>query len=131
MGGYPMFKLLANVLNNNGYAVLRVDDRGVGETTGNYDSATTKDFAEDALAALQFLKKQKKINSNKIGLLGHSEGGMAIAIAANESKDVKFLISISGIASNGLDALLDQNEALVAKAPISRRIKIDITKLIN
>ncbi|QES88358.1 alpha/beta hydrolase family protein [Rhizosphaericola mali] len=118
MGGTPMFKLLANLLNKNGYAVLRVDDRGVGETTGKYDSATTKDFAEDALTALHFLQKQKNINPNKIGLLGHSEGGLAIAIAANESKDVKFLISISGIASNGLDALLDQNDAIVDKAPI-------------
>jgi len=116
MGGHKIFLDIADGLSKNGYAVLRLDDRGVGKTTGVYEQATTLDFANDALAAVAYLRSRKEINAKKIGLLGHSEGGMAISIAAANSKQVAFLISIAGLASNGLDALIRQNRDLVANA---------------
>ncbi|MCX2475388.1 alpha/beta fold hydrolase [Pedobacter sp. MC2016-05] len=113
MAGRKIFLEISNELVKKGYAVLRVDDRGVGKTTGVYENATTEDFANDALLALKKLQTENRIDKKRLGLIGHSEGGAAIAIAASKSKDVKFLISLSGLAQNGFDALISQNESLV------------------
>jgi len=118
MAGHKMFAVLADYLTRNGIAVLRVDDRGVGKTTGNYDEATTGDFAKDVLRSIQFLKTRKEIDHSKIGLIGHSEGGAVISIVASQSKDVAFMVSIAGLAMNGLDALRKQNADLVEAAKI-------------
>lgn len=118
MGGHKIFLDIADGLSENGYAVLRLDDRGVGKTNGVYEKATTLDFANDALAAVTYLRGRKEINAKKVGLLGHSEGGMAISIAAANSKQVAFLISIAGLASNGLEALIRQNRDLVANSQL-------------
>lgn len=123
MAGHPVFEQIADYLTRKGFAVLRMDDRGVGQTTGKYEDATTEDFAGDALLALHYLQKYKSINPHKIGLLGHSEGGAAISIAASRSKDVAFLVSIAGLAMNGLDALLAQNETLVDNSALSETDK--------
>jgi len=116
MAGHKIFLEIASYLNQNGIAVLRTDDRGVGRTTGVYETATTQDFADDALAAVRYLHSRSDIDYSKIGLLGHSEGGAAIALAAAQSKDVGFLISVAGLAMNGFDALIKQNEDLVANS---------------
>lgn len=117
MAGHPMFRVLADSLTRRGFAVLRTDDRGVGETNGKYEDATTKDFADDALAAVTFLKQRKGIR--EVGLLGHSEGGAAAIIAAGTSRDVAFVITLAGLAINGLDALKLQNYAITRTAKIS------------
>ncbi|MDR3008279.1 MAG: alpha/beta hydrolase [Sphingobacterium sp.] len=118
MAGTKMFARIANYLTPKGYVVLRMDDRGVGKTTGEYRYATTADFAQDVLGAVEFLKKEPNVDLQKIGLLGHSEGGAVISIAASQSTDVKFLISLAGLASNGLESLFVQNENLVRSSPL-------------
>lgn len=118
MAGHKMFATIADYLSSRGIAVLRIDDRGAGKTTGVYETATTGDFAEDALAAVHYLHSRPEINPAKIGLLGHSEGGAAISIAAAKSSDVKFLISIAGLATNGFEAQILQNEAMVNAATL-------------
>lgn len=123
MAGYPFFKQIAAFLANKGYAVLLMDDRGVGKSTGNYQYATTADFANDALVAIKYLRTQSQINREKIGLIGHSEGGAACAIAAAQSTDVKFVISLAGLASNGLASLVQQNEDLVNHSQLSQTDK--------
>ncbi|SDD49943.1 alpha/beta hydrolase family protein [Pedobacter soli] len=123
MAGHPWFKVLAAYLVDKGLTVLRTDDRGEGKTTGKYETATTGDFAKDALSAVAYLKSRKELKLKKIGLLGHSEGGAAITIAAAASKDVAFLISLSGLATNGYQAQILQNEDIVAAAPIPDRDK--------
>ncbi|SHN39652.1 S9 family peptidase [Chitinophaga sp. CF418] len=117
MAGHPMFRVLADSLTRRGFAVLRTDDRGVGETTGKYEDATTKDFADDALAAVHFLKQHKAVR--KVGIMGHSEGGAAAIIAAGSSRDINFVITLAGLAINGLDALKLQNYAITKSAKIS------------
>ncbi|MVT08591.1 alpha/beta hydrolase family protein [Chitinophaga tropicalis] len=117
MAGHPMFKVLADSLTRSGIAVLRIDDRGTGETNGTYETATTKDFADDALAAVAFLKTIPGIS--KVGLAGHSEGGAAAIIAAASSKDVAFVITLAGLAVRGIDALKLQNYAITRSAKIS------------
>lgn len=117
MAGHKIFSQIAEYLLANNIAVLRTDDRGTGKSGGNYMLSTTEDFAKDALACVRFLKSKKELKGVKIGLLGHSEGGAAISIAASRSEDVKFLVSMAGLAMNGLDALLQQNDDLVANGP--------------
>lgn len=119
MAGQKLFKQIAEYLSVKGYIVLRMDDRGVGKTSGNYMQATTADFAKDALEAVNFLKSYPQVDKAHIGLLGHSEGGAVISIAASQSKDVSFLISLAGLAMNGLESLFVQNENLVDNSPLN------------
>lgn len=121
MAGHKVFFVIADYLSRNGYAVLRVDDRGTGETTGKYEDATTADFAKDVLTGVNYLKTRKEIG--KIGLIGHSEGGTAAYMAAGQSKNVAFMISLAGLATSGLTALKQQNVAIVTGAPISQQSK--------
>lgn len=118
MAGHKMFAEIADYLSSRGIAVLRSDDRGVGESNGVYETSTTADFADDVLSAVAYLKTRKDINVHKIGLLGHSEGGAVISIAASKSKDVAFMISMAGLATGGLASLIRQNEDLVNAANI-------------
>lgn len=117
MGGHKMFRYLSDSLAKTGIASLRVDDRGVGGTNGVYSEATTYDFAQDALAAVRFLKSRPDIG--KVGLVGHSEGGAASIIAASESKDVSFLVTLAGLASQAFATLKYQNHAIIASADIN------------
>ncbi|WP_437921834.1 alpha/beta hydrolase [Sphingobacterium sp. LRF_L2] len=119
MAGQPLFAQIAAHLSGQGYIVLRMDDRGVGKTTGNYMAATTADFANDALEAVDYLKKHPQVDTSKIGLLGHSEGGAAIAIAASKSNNISFLVSLAGLATSGLESLFLQNESLVNNSPMT------------
>lgn len=118
MAGHKIFAQIATHLAKHGIAMLRTDDRGVGRTSGVYEMATTGDFAKDALAAVTYLKSREDIDPVKIGLIGHSEGGAAISIAAAESMDVKFLVSVAGLAMSGLDAQLKQNEDIIAASSL-------------
>jgi pimeloyl-ACP methyl ester carboxylesterase len=109
--GHKPFLILADHLTRAGIAVLRVDDRGVGGSTGAGD-ATSADFAEDALAGVRFLKTHARIAADRVGLLGHSEGGLIAPLAASRSADVAFIILLAGSGVPGYDLLPDQVEAL-------------------
>jgi dipeptidyl aminopeptidase/acylaminoacyl peptidase len=74
--GLRPFRWLADTLTRRGIAVLRMDDRGYGGSTGEYKTATTADFAEDIRAGLAYLRTRPEIDSNRLGLVGHSEGGL-------------------------------------------------------
>ena len=89
------FLVLSDYLTRKGIAVLRYDDRGVGQSEGNFEQATSVDFAEDARAALDFLRKQKNINSKKTGIIGHSEGGMIAPLVAAEGALPAFLVLLA------------------------------------
>ena len=93
--GHRPFLVLADHLTRNGIIVLRFDDRGVGESTGEFGEATTKDFAADAKAAAEFLSAQDKVDPDRVGLVGHSEGGLTGPMAAVESDRVKFLVLLA------------------------------------
>ncbi len=112
--GHKPFWVIADYLSRNGFAVLRVDDRGIGETTG--EIGTSADYAQDALAAVAYLKTRKEVNKRKIGLIGHSEGGMIAPLAALASKDVKFMVSLAGVGVNGKELLLQQSDDILKKS---------------
>jgi len=109
--GHKPFLVLADHLTRAGIAVLRVDDRGVAGSTGD-SNATSADFAEDALAGVRFLKGHARIAKDRIGLLGHSEGGLIAPLAASRSTDVAFIILFAGSGVPGFELLPAQVEAL-------------------
>jgi len=92
--GHKPFLVIAEYLNKNGIAVLRYDDRGVAKSEGTFTSATSQDFAKDALSAVRFLNKEKNIQN--VGFIGHSEGAMIAQIAAVNNPSVKFIVSLAG-----------------------------------
>ncbi len=102
------FLILSDYLSRRGIAVLRYDDRGVGESGGQFNGATSLDFASDVEAAIEFLKKRKGINTNKIGLIGHSEGGLIAPLVASKNSDVSFIVSLAGTGVDGKQVLLTQ-----------------------
>ncbi len=113
--GHRPFLVLSDHLTRLGIAVLRVDDRGVGQSSGDFKAATGLDFLGDVLAGVEYLKTLKEIDSHKIGLIGHSEGGMIAPMAAVKSADVAFLVLLAGPGIPG-DELLLLQQALIEKA---------------
>ncbi|WP_164905155.1 alpha/beta fold hydrolase [Aequorivita ciconiae] len=104
------FWVIADYLSNKGIAVLRYDDRGVGGSTGDFATSTTFDFGQDVVAAIDYLKTRKEINLEKIGLIGHSEGGIIAPIIAAKNSDVAFVVSLAGVMIPMGDLLILQKE---------------------
>lgn len=101
--GHKPFKVIAEYLSERGIAVLRFDDRGAGKTTlgKNFKTVTSADFAKDVAAGIEYLKTRTDINRKKIGLIGHSEGGMIAPMVANNTKDIAYIISLAGSGVSG------------------------------
>jgi pimeloyl-ACP methyl ester carboxylesterase len=112
--GHKVFLIVADALTRQGIAVLRYDKRGVGDSTGDYDAATTRDFTSDAEAAVIWLKAQPEIDPHRIGVLGHSEGGIIAPSLAAEDKSVAFVVIIAGPTIRG-DKLFVLQSAMTAK----------------
>jgi hypothetical protein len=113
--GHKPFWVLADHLTKQGFAVLRVDKRGIGQSTGNYGVATTEDFADDALAGIEYLKTRREIDAEQIGLIGHSEGGLIAPMIAVKSNDVTFIVLMAAPCVTG-EAILYAQEALISRA---------------
>lgn len=110
------FYVIADHLSRHGIAVLRLDDRGVGGSTGDPTNCTTQDFATDIAAALRFLKNEPEIDPTRIGLIGHSEGGViAPLVAVTNPSDVKFMVLLAGTGVSGREISIRQGE-LMARA---------------
>lgn len=102
------FLVLADYLTRRGIAVLRVDDRGIGGSDLGSLSATTENYIGDVLAGVEFLKSRKEINPSKIGLIGHSEGGIIAPLASVRSKDVAFIVMMAGTGQSGDEVIYSQ-----------------------
>jgi len=101
--GHKPFLVLSDALTRAGLAVLRCDDRGVAASTGRFATATTQDFAQDALAAVAWLRARPEIARDRVGIVGHSEGATVAAIAAAGSRAVAFIVMLAGPALPGRD----------------------------
>ncbi len=109
--GHKLFWVLADYLTKQGIAVLRYDDRGTAESTGNFKEALTQDFARDVEAAVDFLNTRPEINKKAIGLIGHSEGGIiAPMVASNRPKDIGFIVLLAGVTIQGDEVMKLQKE---------------------
>jgi uncharacterized protein len=110
--GHKPFLLLADDLTRRGLAVLRVDDRGVGGSTGDVTNATTEDFVTDVMAGIAFLRSRSDVDGDRIGLLGHSEGAnIAVEIAA-KSELVSFIVLLGTTTVPGDQLLFKQAELI-------------------
>lgn len=122
--GFKVFATLADHLTRQGIAVYRYDDRGVAESTGTFPTATTDDFAADALSALAKVRTLPGIDPKRVGLVGHSEGGTAAAIAAARSPDAAFIVMLAGTAVPG-DQVLRQQARDIAIARNATPAQVD------
>jgi len=125
------FKVLADYLSRQTIAVLRVDDRGVGKSTGSFATATSEDFAADALAGVDYLKTHPRIDTKNIGLIGHSEGGLIAPMVANRSGDVAFIVLMAGPALTGEQIVLLQSELISRASGVpedSIRMQLELTR---
>jgi hypothetical protein len=120
--GHQPFLVLADYLTRRGIAVLRADDRGVGSTSKGGPNDTTENYADDALAGVEFLKARKEINAKQIGLIGHSEGGVAAPMAAVKSPDVAFIVLMAGTGLPG-DKLVMQQSRLISYAECEKEVE--------
>ncbi|TQK01178.1 S9 family peptidase [Herbaspirillum sp. SJZ107] len=113
--GHKLFLVLADALNRRGIAVLRYDKRGVGESTGDYATATFTDFAADAESALGFLMSRPEIAAGRVGLVGHSEGGAVAPLVAVRDPAVRFVVLMAAPGMR-IGQLLRLQNAKIAKA---------------
>ncbi len=110
--GHKPFLVIADYLTRRGIAVLRYDDRGVGESRGDFASATSADFASDARAAVAFLRRRPDIRADAIGIIGHSEGGMVGPLAAREDPHIAYLVLLAAPGTPIIELLQAQNTFL-------------------
>jgi hypothetical protein len=106
------FAVLADALTNAGVGVLRYDDRGVGGSTGDYNAATVQELASDARAAIDYLETRDEVDPERIGLFGHSEGGLYAAMLGASDARVAWIGMMAPAAVDGVSLIVAQNEAL-------------------
>jgi uncharacterized protein len=128
--GHKPFLVLADYLTRKGIGVLRFDDRGTAASKGDFKTATSEDFATDVEAAISYLLTRKDVNAQKIGLIGHSEGGIIAPMVAAKSKDVSFIVLLAGTGIKG-DELLMLQSGLIAKAAGESAEEIQKAQVIN
>lgn len=128
--GHQPFAVIADYLTRNGVGVLRYDDRGVGKSTGNFSMATSTDFSTDAEAAFTYLQQRKGVDPKRIGLAGHSEGGLIAPMMAARNNDVAFIILLAGPGLPGSEILTLQ-QALIGRADGASEADIEQNAAIN
>ena len=110
--GHKPFAVIADHLAKNGIATLRYDDRGTGKSKGEFLDATTADFATDAEAAIELVKHDDRIDPTRIGLVGHSEGGLICAMVGAQREDLAHVILLAGPGVPGDQIIIDQSAAM-------------------
>lgn len=103
--GYRPFRQLADSLGRRGIAVLRMDDRGTGESKGTFKGATSADFAEDIRAGLAYLRTRPEINASRLGVMGYSEGAVIAPMVADKEPTLRAIVLLAGVARPARSAL--------------------------
>ena len=119
VAGIPMFAQLAGQLAERDFVVLRYDKRGVGKSGGRVERATLEDYADDAVAAVKWLARRKDVDSERIFVAGHSEGAAVAMLAAAREKKIAGLMLMAGMGTTGRELILEQQQQLLAKMPLS------------
>ena len=111
--GHKPFLVLADFLTRKGIAVLRVDDREAGKSTGNFAASTSADFATDVEAGITYLKTRADVDPKRIGLMGHSEGGLIAPMVAARNADVAFIVLLGGQGLTGEEVMVLQGQQIM------------------
>ena len=130
VAGHRPFLVLSDHLTRHGIAVLRFDDRGTGESEGDHASADSEGFASDVLAGVAYLKGRDDIDAGKIGVVGHSEGGLIAPMTAVRSSDVAFIVMMAGPGVSGEEILFEQG-AVIARAGGATEESIESNRLLQ
>lgn len=117
--GHKSFAIWADALTRRGVAVLRYDDRGVADSTGNFGAATQMDFASDVKAAFDWLSARPDIDRARIGLIGHSEGGTFAPMAMQNGAKAAWLVMLAGPAVSGGEIIQEQQRRIAVAAGMS------------
>ncbi len=115
------FAVIADYLTKNSYIILRVDDRGTGKSTGNFGQSTTADFANDVQTSLNYLKSRQEVDKTRMGMIGHSEGGMIAPLVASQRKDIDFIILLGAPGEKISKLMEDQNVAIMVSSGIPKQ----------
>jgi uncharacterized protein len=111
--GHKPFLVLADYLTRKGIAVLRVDDRGAGKSTGDFAASTSADFATDVETGIAYLMSRPDVDPKRIGLIGHSEGGLIAPMVAARNADVAFIVLLGGQGLTGEEVMVLQGQKLL------------------
>lgn len=134
IAGHKIFYVISDYLAKKGIAVFRYDKRGVGSSLGKYIDATSEDYASDVEAIIDHLKTRKDVDKEKIGLIGHSEGGIIAFMLGAKRKDISFIISMAGLGVSGKELYETQSQDISDAYNLSDSIKkanLDLTKKIE
>ena len=118
--GFRPFRQIADTLSRMGIAVLRMDDRGFGESGGNATTSTSADFAKDIEAGLAWLRARPDIDSKRLGLIGHSEGGLIAPMVAADDPSLRVIVLMAGPAQTGRQIITFQNRYAIEHSPTIR-----------
>ncbi len=122
--GHKSFLVIADYFARNGIACLRFDDRGVGKSTGSFQTASLEDFASDVNACVNYLVQDPRFAGNKIGVAGHSEGGMHALIAAKSNKKIQFIVELASVGTSGGEVLAEQNYLIYKASGSSEEVGV-------
>jgi hypothetical protein len=134
VAGIPLFGQLASALADAGFAVLRYDKRGIGQSGGRAETATLSDYADDAVAAVQFLKRRKDVDPARIAMLGYSEGGAVASVAASRGSDIAALVLVAAPGVTGGALALEQQLHLLERLNTSeaeKRTKVEMQQRLH
>ena len=118
--GHKPFLVLSDYLTRKGIVVLRADKRGVGKSTGDAATATTADYATDAEAGVAYLKTRSEVDPRKIGLIGHSEGGVIAPMVAARNQNVAFIVMMAGSGVPGDQIIVEQGRLIEEASGVSK-----------
>jgi pimeloyl-ACP methyl ester carboxylesterase len=123
VAGIAIFAQLAAALADAGYAVLRYDKRGIGQSGGRAESATLTDYTDDLVAAVKYLEKRKDIDRRRIAVVGHSEGAIVGLLGARREKRITALALVAGPGTTGAALVLEQQQRLLDRSKLTAEEK--------
>jgi pimeloyl-ACP methyl ester carboxylesterase len=134
VAGVPIFGQIAGALADAGFAVVRYDKRGVGQSGGRHESATIGDYADDVRATVRFLRERKDIDDKRIAIVGYGEGGWIALQAAAKHDRIAAVVVLGTAGTPGTELVLEQQQAVLEGMSIpaaEKSAKIELQKKIN
>jgi pimeloyl-ACP methyl ester carboxylesterase len=134
VAGIPVYGQLANALADAGFLVLRYDKRGIGQSGGRIENAGFAEYADDLRAAVKFVADRRDVDSRRVAVVGHSEGGAVALLAAQKERRIAAVVLLAAAGVSGSDLVLAQQKHLLDRSNLSaadRQARIDLQKQIH